>query len=60
MRAKQFDARADVFEELLKQFARDEDSLHGNDYEKWDMRKPSVNTMLWSHRNILKKSHYAY
>ncbi len=45
------------WEELFKNA---EAALHGNDYEKWDMRKPSVNTMLWSFRNILKKGHYAY
>ena len=53
----------DWWEETLKELAkwfRDIDSLHGNDYEKWDMRKPSVNKMLWSLRNIFKKGHYAY
>ena len=47
-------------EELLERLFKDKDALHGNDYEKWDMRKPSVNMMLWSLRNILKKGHYAY
>ena len=47
----------DDWEEMLRNM---EASLHGNDYEKWDMRKSSVNTMLWSFRNILKKGHYAY
>ena len=37
-----------------------EASLHGNDYEKWDMRKYSINILLWSLRNIFKKGHYAY
>ena len=48
------------WEEMPSWFVTDIDSLHGNDYEKWDMRKPSVNTMLWSLRNIFKKGHYAY
>ena len=50
----------DSVEKFLRQLFGDEDSLHGNDYEKWDMRKPSVNKMLWSLRNIFKKGHYAY
>ena len=47
-------------EKKLAELFKDKDCLHGNDYEKWDMRKPSVNFMLWSLRNIFKKGHYAY
>lgn len=50
----------DSIEKFLRQLWRDENSLHGNDYEKWDMRKPSINGMLWSLRNLFKRGHYAY
>ena len=45
---------------LFRRLFRDTKALHGNDYEKWDMQKSSVNMVLWSLRNIFKKGHYAY
>ena len=53
----------DLWKEALKELVRlfrNKNALHGNDYEKWDLRKPSVNRRLWSLRNIFKKGHYAY
>ncbi len=49
----------DYFTRWAKMFRNAEASLHGNDNEKWDMRKPTLNIRQWSLRNILKKAHYA-